>query len=96
MKGNVKPILAVVIIVSTLFFIVFVKMEMRHQGYQLLKMRRELSSLKEQEQLKLMRLAKKQRPQFVEQLAKSDFTLRKAKNNQIILLTESQNPKRGE
>ena len=91
-----KPILAVVIIVVTLFFIVFVKMEMRHQGYQLLKMRRELSSLKEQKQLDLMKLAKKQRPQFVEQLAKSDFTLRKAKSNQIILLTESQETQKRE
>ncbi len=86
---NFKPIIGVLIIVFTLFLIVFVKMEMRHQGYQLLKLMRELSQLKEEEQLQVMQLAKKRRPQFVEQLAKSNFTLKNAGNNQIILLTDS-------
>lgn len=84
-----RSILSVSMIIFSLFVLVFIKMEMRSEGYQILKLKRELSQLKENEQLKFTELAKKQRPQYLEELAQSDFTLKRAKRGQIVLLTES-------
>ena len=76
---EVKPILSVFFIISTLFIVVFLKMEERRQGYEILKLT--------QEHRQNMHLAKITRPQLVEKLAQRRLTLRKLQNSQIIHLS---------
>ncbi len=84
---EVKPILSVFFIISTLFIVVFLKMEERRQGYEILKLTQEHRHLIEDKREKNMHLAKITRPQLVEKLAQRRLTLRKLQNSQIIHLS---------
>lgn len=85
-----KPFLSVIIVISTLFALVFLQMEERRMGYELLKLTREQRHLVEERRLKEMTLAKQIRPQQMEKLASRQLTLRKVQANQIIHLSGSQ------
>jgi biopolymer transport protein ExbD len=86
-KFNLKPFLSVVLIILTLFVVVFLQMEERRMGYSILVKNRELKKAKDEKRAKSIQLAKSTRPQHVEQVATTKFTLKKVQANQIIHLT---------
>ncbi len=85
-----KPFVSVVFIISTLFFLVFLQMEERRMGYEILKVTRVQKKMMEERRIKEMQLAKLTRPQQVERMATSKLTLRKIQASQIIHLSGAQ------
>ncbi len=83
---NLKPVISVALIILTLFSVVFFQMEERRLGYSLLKLTREYRQVQEVKRNKEIQLAKVTGPQWVEKVAASRFTLKKAEASQIILL----------
>lgn len=83
---NIKPFFSVLIIISSLFAIVFLQMEERRIGYQVLKLTREYKKSAEFKRNKEIYLAKITRPQLLENVAQNQFTLKKIQSNQIIHL----------
>lgn len=83
-KIRLYPMLSIVIIILALFGLVFIQMEVRRQGYVLLKQTREFKNLQDEHRLKVMRYAKVIRPDRLRGLAVSRLTLNEAKANQII------------
>jgi hypothetical protein len=65
-------------------------MEERRLGYAILKLTREQRQVIEEKRDKNMQLAKITRPQHVERMAQSRFTLKKVQANQIIHLSGAQ------
>ena len=84
---QLKPFLSVLIIISTLFSIVFLQMEERRIGYSVLKLTREFKKVQEEKRVKEVTLAKVTRPQLLESMAQQNFTLKKIQANQIIHLS---------
>lgn len=84
---QLKPFLSVLIIISTLFSIVFLQMEERRMGYSVLKLTREFKKVQEEKRVKEVTLAKVTRPQLLESMAQQKFTLKKIQANQIIHLS---------
>lgn len=85
-RSDLKPFLSVVLIMVSLLVIVFSKMEMRRQGYVLLKTSRLYKTKIEQRRLNEMVLAKLTRPDRIEEYAQTRLALRKANRGQIIQL----------
>ena len=81
---KLKPFLSVLIIIATLFSIVFLQMEERRMGYSVLKLTREYKKVQEEKRVKEVTLAKVTRPQLLESMAHQKFTLKKIQANQII------------
>ncbi len=71
---------------TTLFFLVFLKMEERRMSYVVLKQTREYKKTSEIRKQKEIQLAKLVRPQFIENIAKGRLTLKRATAAQIIHL----------
>ena len=86
--SQLKPFLSVVIIISTLFVVVFFKMEVRRMGYSVLKKTQDYKALKDEYRMQVMKYAKVTRPERVKRLAVSKLTLNDAQNGQIIQLTD--------
>ncbi|MNJ99793.1 hypothetical protein D3C87_175740 [compost metagenome] len=84
---QLKPFLSVLIIIATLFSIVFLQMEERRMGYSVLKLTREFKKVQEEKRTKEISLAKITRPQLLESMAQQKFTLKKIQANQIIHLS---------
>lgn len=82
-----KPFFSVLLIILTLFSVVFLQMEERRLGYTVLKLNRERKVLLEQKRAREISLAKVTRPQLLESMAQSKFTLKKIQANQIIHLS---------
>lgn len=82
-----KPFLSLMMIVTTLFGIVFLQMEERRMGYALLKTRHQHKQILDDKRELEIRLAKITRPQLLEHMAQSRFTLRKVNADQIIHLS---------
>ncbi len=85
--SELKPFLSVVIVVVTLFSLVFFKMEIRRIGYSVLKLAREERRLRDQQRQQLVQLAKILRPEHVQSIAQSRLTLKRAESGQIIQMT---------
>jgi hypothetical protein len=85
---QLKPFASVLIIISTLFAVVILQMEERRVGYGVLKLTRDYRKASEERRSKEVQLAKVTRPQLLDQLAKSKFTLKKIESKQIVLLSE--------
>lgn len=83
---KIKPLFSVSMIIITLFSVVFFQMEERRLGYSLLKITREYRKVAEQKKTKEIMLAQITRPQWVEKMAASRLTLKRAESHQIILL----------
>lgn len=83
---NIKPFLSVLIIICSLFTVVFLQMEERRIGYQVLKLTRDFKKTSELKRTKEIALAKVTRPQLLESMAHSKFTLKKVQANQIVHL----------
>lgn len=88
--NDLKPFISVVFVVTTLFLIVFAKMEVRRLGYGLLKISREYKSLEDQQRVLTIRIAKGIRAERVRDMAESKFTLSEASGGRIIQLTGDQ------
>ena len=86
-KQDLKPFLSVLFIISTLFILAFMRMEERRLGYVILKLTHTQRQVVEEKRTKTMELARLMRPQHVEKMAQSHFTLKKIQSNQIIHLT---------
>ena len=87
---SLKPFLSILLIISTLFGLVFLQMEERRMGYVLLRLNREQRKIIEERRQRSSLLAKITRPEHVERVAQSRMTLKKLQANQIIHLTGSQ------
>lgn len=83
-----KPFLSLLIIVATLFGLVFFKMEVRRAGYSVLKLSREERRLRDQQREQLVQLAKILRPDRLHNVAQTRLTLKKAESGQIIQMTD--------
>ncbi|HEX7672852.1 MAG TPA: histidine kinase [Bdellovibrio sp.] len=84
---QLKPFFSILLIIFTLFSIVFLQMEERRMGYSVLKLTREHKKVLEERRVKEIALAKITRPQLLEHVAQQKFTLKKVQANQIIHLT---------
>ncbi|MCE3010024.1 MAG: histidine kinase [Proteobacteria bacterium] len=92
MKENLqelRPFLSVLLVIGTLLGLVFFQMEERRLGYGILKLTQHHRKVIEEKRVKTMMLAKVTRPQHVEKVAQSKFTLRRIRSNQIIYLSGS-------
>lgn len=84
---HLRPFLSVVLIISSLLFLVFLRMEERRLGYGLLKLNSEYKKVVDQKRNLEMQLAKVTRPQLLDNWAQRKFTLRKLESKQIIHLS---------
>ena len=84
---QLRPFISVLIIIFTLFSIVFLQMEERRMGYSVLKLSREHKKVLEEKRVKEISLAKITRPQLLDSMAQQKFTLKKVEANQIIHLS---------
>ncbi len=84
---SLRPFISVTLIILTLFGVVFLQMEERRLGYTVLKLNRERKILVEQKRNREIALAKITRPQLLESMAHSKFTLQKVQADQIIHLS---------
>lgn len=85
--NEMLPFLSVLILVSTLFGLVLLKMEVRRMGYQVLKSTQEYRKLRDHGRMMSMEYARLMRPETVRRYALSHLTLNDARNGQIIQLT---------
>ena len=84
-----RPYASVIMILFSLFLVVFVKMEIRRLGYQVFKQAQIHKQVNEENRLKQLRLAKINRPTNIEKFAQNKLTLRSADSAQIIQLTDT-------
>ena len=87
---SLKPFFSILIIIISLFIVVFAHMEERRMGYEFLKQSHAQKELIENKRLKTIQFAKMTRPQQIEKLAFDKLTLKKLQSNQIIHLTGNQ------
>lgn len=85
--NHLKPFLSIIIIIATMFVMVFFKMETRRMGYSLLKQNQKYQSLQDDYRHSLIKYAKITRPERVRSYAVSRLTLSDAQKGQIIQLT---------
>lgn len=88
--SELKPLLSIFIIIVTLFTIVFIKMEARRMGYQLLKNHSEHRALKDDFRRATLAYAQLSSPRFLKQAARSKLTLSDARAGQIIYISGDQ------
>lgn len=86
---QLKPFFSVLILIFTFFSLVFLQMEERRLGYSVLKLSREHKKILEERHVKEIQLVKVTRPQLLESMAHSKFTLQKIQADQIIHLSGS-------
>ena len=87
-RHELAPFLSVLILVATLFGIVFCKMEVRRMGYSVLKLSREERQMRDKERVQMIQLAKMTRPERLQQVAQNRLTFKKPEMGQIIQITE--------
>lgn len=85
---EIRPFLSVLLIVVTLFLLVFFKMEMRRLGYEVHKQDRIYKSYVDNYRLKTIQYAQAIRPERVKSMATRMTGMQTAKSGQIIYLTE--------
>ncbi len=84
---QLKPFFSVLILIFTFFSLVFLQMEERRLGYSVLKLSREYKKVLEDKHIREIQLVKITRPQLMESMAHSKFTLKKIQADQIIHLS---------
>ncbi len=85
--GELKPFLSVLIIIMTLFSLVFLKMEVRRVGYSVLRDTRQYKVLRDEHRYQVMKYAQATQPDRVRSMAISQLTLNEARRGQIIQLS---------
>ena len=86
-KSEVKPFISVLIIIMTLFSLVFFKMEVRRMGYSMLKQVQEYKTMKDMHRLKVIKYARITSPERLRMMAKTHLTLSEAELGQIIQIS---------
>jgi len=89
-KQNVsefKPFMSVIIVIFTLFSIMFLQMEVRRMGYVVLKQGRQHKSLQDNYRLLSLEFTKYTNPARLRKMAKSRLTLSEASKGQIIQIS---------
>lgn len=84
--NEILPFISVLMLVGTLFALVFLKMEVRRMGYSVLKSTQEYKALRDQYRLMSMEYAKLTRPELVRRYAVGRLGFNDARNGQIIQL----------
>lgn len=82
--NELKPFLSILIIIGTLFAMVFCKMEVRRMGYSVLKQLREYKSLQDHHRLQIIEFAQFTSPARLHRFAQARLTLEDARHGQII------------
>jgi len=83
-KTNIYPVMSVVLILVSLFALVFLQMEVRRMGYVVLKQTREYKNAKDEHRLQIMKFAKIMRADRLHDLAINKLTLNEVKSGQVI------------
>ena len=83
---DVVPFLSVLILVSTLFTMVFLKMEVRRVGYAVLKLSEQQRHMQDRRRMMSMEYASLTRPDRVRKYAVSHLNLNDSRSGQIIQL----------
>ena len=89
---GLKPFISILILIGTLFTVVFLQMEQRRIGYAILKLTRDQRAVVETKRVKTIQLAKVTRPQHIEKMAQTQLTMKKISAKQIIHLTSAGTP----
>jgi len=84
---DLKPFLSVVIVVITLFFVVFLKMEIRRQSYSVLQISLKETALQDKHRGQSLKLARIMRSERIKKYAKVYLALNDAAKGQIIHMT---------
>lgn len=90
--SQLAPLISVVTMVGTLFFLVFLQMEERRMGYSVLKLGRIYREKLEDKHYQEIQLARSLRLEKVEALAARKLTLRRAAEDQVIHLNDEDRP----
>lgn len=88
--NELKPFLSVMIIIASLFVMMFMKMEVRRAGYSLFTVSRHYRILKDQYRSQVMKYAQITRSERVKKIAVSKYTLNEARVGQIIQMMGTQ------
>lgn len=84
---QLKPFLSLLLIITTLLGLVFIKMEERRLSYNVLKLTKEHKKVTEVQKQKEIVLARLTRPQLLENMALKKLTLKRVTQAQIIHLS---------
>jgi Sec-independent protein translocase protein TatA len=87
-RKEFAPFVSVMIVICTLFSLVFCKMEIRRMGYSVLKLTREERKMRDLERQQMIQLAKITRPERLQAVAQAKLTLKRAEAGQIIQMTD--------
>jgi hypothetical protein len=87
-KREIAPFLSVLIIIATLFGVVFCKMEVRRMGYSVLKISRDERKSRDHQRHREIVLARVTRPDRLQTVAQNRLTLKRAETGQIIQMTD--------
>ena len=82
--SQLKPFFSLVLVLFTLFSVVFFKMEVRRVGYVVLKDLRIYRSLQDRHRLQVIEYARKTSPERLRKLVQARLTLEEAGAGQII------------
>jgi hypothetical protein len=85
---ELAPFFSVMVIVASLFFMVFCKMELRRMGYSVLKLAHAERQMRDEERQAMIQLAKITRPERLQAVAQARLTLRHAEVGQIIQMND--------
>lgn len=80
--------LSVLILILTLFFLVFLNTQLRVKGYQVWKKLKQAESLEDSNRLKEVEYIKKANDKVLEQMGKKNLTFKEAKKGQVIHIRE--------
>lgn len=92
MKGlwhDAKPFFSVIIILSFMFLLVFVKMDNRQMGYKLFKLYQKEKKAREEQRHHMAELARMTSPERIRRLAISRYSFRPAEDGQVIRIAGS-------
>lgn len=82
--NEIKPFISVCIILSTLFTVVFIRMENRRMGYALFDLAQKEKQETQKQRLAVLNLARMTSPERVRKIATSQLTFQMAKEGQVI------------
>ncbi len=86
MSNSLRPFFSILIIILSLFVIVFIKMEARRVNYSILRQSRQYQVFLDRYHKNLMNYLEMTRGSKINQLARSKLTLDRAKKGQVIIL----------
>ena len=88
MSNSLRPFFSVLIIICSLFVIVFFEMEVRRINYSILRKVRQYQTLLDRYNKNLMTYLEKTRGSRLDQIARSQLILDRAQTGQVILLID--------